>query len=82
MNIALIGSGGREHALCQKIHESTLSKNIICIQIITAHYKYVIKTFHQFIKLIKFSKWNIKTVTLKYEDFNYIFLVKFYTDFC
>jgi len=31
MNIALIGSGGREHALCQKVYESKLSKNIICI---------------------------------------------------
>ena len=31
MNIALIGSGGREHALCQKIYESKLSNNIICI---------------------------------------------------
>ena len=31
MNIALIGSGGREHALCQKIHESKLSKKIVCI---------------------------------------------------
>jgi phosphoribosylamine--glycine ligase len=31
MNIALIGSGGREHALCQKIYESKLSENIICI---------------------------------------------------
>ena len=31
MNIALIGSGGREHVLCQKIYESKLSKNIICI---------------------------------------------------
>ena len=31
MNIALIGSGGREHALCQKIYASKLSKNIICI---------------------------------------------------
>ena len=31
MNIALIGGGGREHALCQKIYESRLSKNIICI---------------------------------------------------
>ena len=30
MNIGLIGSGGREHALCQKIHESKLSKKIIC----------------------------------------------------
>ncbi len=31
MNIALIGSGGREHALCQKINESSLTKKIICI---------------------------------------------------
>ncbi len=31
MNIALIGSGGREHAICQKIYESKLTKNIICI---------------------------------------------------
>jgi len=31
MNIALIGGGGREHALCHKIYESKLSKNIICI---------------------------------------------------
>ena len=31
MNIALLGSGGREHSLCQKIYDSKLSKNIICI---------------------------------------------------
>ncbi len=31
MNIALIGSGGREHVLCQKIYESSLSKKIFCI---------------------------------------------------
>ncbi len=31
MNIALIGSGGREHVLCQKIYNSKLCKNIICI---------------------------------------------------
>ena len=30
MNIGLIGSGGREHALCQKIYESKLSGNIYC----------------------------------------------------
>ena len=30
MNIGLIGSGGREHALCQKIFESKLAKKIIC----------------------------------------------------
>ena len=31
MNIALIGSGGREHSLCQKIFESKITRNIICI---------------------------------------------------
>ena len=30
MNIGLIGSGGREHALCQKIHESKIVDKIIC----------------------------------------------------
>ena len=30
MNIGLIGSGGREHALCKKIHESKLVKKIFC----------------------------------------------------
>ena len=28
MNIALIGSGGREHALCKKIHQSNLVKKL------------------------------------------------------
>ena len=31
MNIALIGSGGREHALCKKIYESKFVKKVICI---------------------------------------------------
>ncbi len=31
MNIALIGSGGREHALCRKIFESKLTNKIICL---------------------------------------------------
>ena len=31
MNIALIGSGGREHALCEKIRDSKKSKKIFCI---------------------------------------------------
>ncbi len=30
MNIGLIGSGGREHALCKKIYESKLTNKIIC----------------------------------------------------
>ena len=31
MNIGLIGSGGREHALCKKIHESKLVNKIFCL---------------------------------------------------
>jgi len=31
MNIALIGSGGREHALCQKISESNITNKIYCL---------------------------------------------------
>ena len=31
MNIALIGSGGREHALCQKLYNSNIKKKIFCI---------------------------------------------------
>ena len=30
MNIGIIGSGGREHAICKKISESKLTKRIIC----------------------------------------------------
>ena len=30
MNIGLIGSGGREHALCKKFHESSIVNKIIC----------------------------------------------------
>ena len=31
MNIALIGSGGREHAICLKLHDSSLISKIYCI---------------------------------------------------
>ena len=31
MNIGLIGSGGREHALCKKIFESKITNKIICL---------------------------------------------------
>ena len=30
MNIGLIGSGGREHALCKKLYESEITKEIFC----------------------------------------------------
>jgi phosphoribosylamine--glycine ligase len=31
MNIALIGSGGRENSLCQKIYDSNITNKIYCI---------------------------------------------------
>ena len=31
MNIAIIGSGGREHSLCHKIAQSSLVNQIFCI---------------------------------------------------
>jgi len=31
MNIAVIGSGGREHALCYKLKQSKKIKNLFCI---------------------------------------------------
>ena len=31
MNIAVIGSGGREHALCYKLKKSNKISNIICV---------------------------------------------------
>ena len=31
MNIALIGSGGREHAICHKLYVSRLTSLIYCI---------------------------------------------------
>jgi len=31
MNLAVIGSGGREHAICYKLKQSPKLKNLICI---------------------------------------------------
>ena len=31
MNLAVIGSGGREHSICYKLKQSTKIKNLICI---------------------------------------------------
>ena len=31
MNLAVIGSGGREHAICYKLHQSKKLKKLICI---------------------------------------------------
>ena len=68
MNIALIGSGGREHALCQKIHESKLSKKIICIPgnagtaKIAKNIDLDFINFPRLLKIIKFNKIDLVIV--------------------
>ena len=68
MNIALIGSGGREHALCQKIYESKLTKNIICIPGNPGTHKIAKNVdinfldFQKLLKTIKFYKIDLVVV--------------------
>ena len=68
MNIAIIGSGGREHALCQKIYESSVSKKIICIpgnagtSEIAQNISLDISNFNEILNTIKFFKINLVIV--------------------
>ena len=68
MNIALIGSGGREHAICQKIHDSQYCKNIICIPgnagtaKIAKNINIDFLDFSKLLKIIKFNKIDLVIV--------------------
>ena len=68
MNIGLIGSGGREHALCQKIHESKLIKKIICFPgnagtaKIAKNIKVDILNFREIHQLVQFYKIDLVIV--------------------
>ena len=68
MNIGLIGSGGREHALCQKIHESKLIKKIICFpgnagtDKIAKNIKADILNFREIHQLVRFHKIDLVIV--------------------
>ena len=68
MNIGLIGSGGREHALCEKIFESKLTKSIICFPgnagtaKIAKNIEVDILNFNRLLKLIKFYKIDLVVV--------------------
>ena len=68
MNIALIGSGGREHALCQKIYESKSVNKIICLpgnagtSKIATNIDVDILNFKKVLKLIKFNKIDLVIV--------------------
>jgi len=68
MNIGLIGSGGREHALCQKLYESKLSKKIVCFpgnagtENIAENVRVDILNFKNLLKLIKYHKIDVVIV--------------------
>ena len=68
MNIGLIGSGGREHALCKKIHESKLVKKIICFpgnagtSELAINIDVDISNFKEILKLIKYYKIDLVIV--------------------
>ena len=70
MNIGLIGSGGREHALCKKIYESNKVKKIICFPgnsgtaDFATNIKVDILDFKKVLNLIKFYKINLVIVGL------------------
>ena len=68
MNIGLIGSGGREHALCKKIKESNLAKKIICFpgnagtSQLATNVDVNILDFKKILRLIKFYKIDLVIV--------------------
>ena len=68
MNIALIGSGGREHAICEKIALSNKTKNIFCIpgnagtSKIAQNIDLNINNFPELLKVLKFKKIDLVIV--------------------
>ena len=68
MNLAVIGSGGREHAICYKLKQSPKMKKLICIpgnagtQKIAKNIKVDISNFDALYKVIE--KQNIDLVII------------------
>ena len=68
MNIGLIGSGRREHALCKQIHDSKLVKKIICFpgnagtSKLATNVPVNVLDFKKILKLIKFHKIDLVIV--------------------
>ena len=65
MNIGIIGSGGREHAICKKLSESKSVNKIICFpgnagtSYLATNVDVDINNFNKLLKLIKFHKINL-----------------------
>ena len=68
MNIALIGSGGREHALCEKIYNSDITNKIYCIpgnagtSLIAKNLNIDILNFNKILTAIKLYKIDLVVV--------------------
>ena len=68
MNIALIGSGGREHAICQKLLESSLLTKVYCIpgnagtSLIAKNLNFNFLNFKKLYTAIKFYKIELVVV--------------------
>ena len=68
MNIGLIGSGGREHALCKKLYESPISKKIFCFpgnagtSKFATNIKVNINDFKEILEKLKIHKINLVIV--------------------
>ena len=68
MNIALIGSGGREHAICLKLYNSKLTKKIYCIpgnagtKDLAVNLNINFLDFKKLLEAIKFYKVNLVIV--------------------
>ena len=65
MNIGLIGSGGREHAICKKLYESKITKKIVCFPgnagtaAFARNVKVDILDFKKVLNLLKIHKINL-----------------------
>ena len=65
MNLAVIGSGGREHAICYKLNQSQKVKKLVCIpgnagtQKVAKNIKADISDFNLIYKIIKKQKIDI-----------------------
>ena len=68
MNIGIIGSGGREHALCKKVYESKLTDKIFCFpgnagtSKFASNIKVDILNFKKLLNLININKINLVIV--------------------